>query len=169
MVRRKRHTLVTKQASDDGDGGLPPTTRRKRGNSWSGLRALAAPSSFLVLLTICLGWRLFQPKSADHDITSSRDTIMLRSIGARPRHKTEKTVALKQGHELLSREVTIPIKPKKAWLKDPAIAYPVRDVLSSEQICPYDEDFNMWIRKRTERWRKSAYLKEHKIWQDAIG
>jgi hypothetical protein len=78
-------------------------------------------------------------------------------------------VALKQGHELLSGRYITPLKPKAEWLKDSAVAYPVRDVLSSAQMCPDDEDFSKWIRARASRWHKPSYLEEHKIWQTAVG
>lgn len=81
------------------------------------------------------------------------------------------SIALKHAQHLQHAPITTLIKPKQDWLEEPHVSYgyPTRDVWSSEQMCPDDEDFNMWIRKRTMRWHRPGYLKEKGIWQADIG
>lgn len=81
------------------------------------------------------------------------------------------TAPLKHAQHLLAAPITTYIKPKRDWLVEPHVShgYPVRDVWSSEQMCPNDEDFNYWVRVRATRWQKREYREEHNIWQDAVG
>jgi len=88
-----------------------------------------------------------------------------------PSHKLAPLATLKHAHQLLSAPITTVIEPKPDWMEQPYVqyGYPVREVWSSEQMCEDDEDFNYWIRVRTQRWQKPKYLEEHGIWQAAIG
>lgn len=134
---------------------LAPPSRRRRQSNCKEIKALIF-RSVLTLLAMIFGWHSARPRVAFMSLRPSWRT-------------TKKSVGLKHGHELLSSRFTTPIKPKLEWLKEPDVAYPVRDVLSSVQMCPSDEDFTWWIRARNYRWSQPGYLEEHNIWQDAIG
>ena len=159
VVRRKK--TRTKTSSDAILSSLQ--TRRTRQGNYDSLSACITRPAFTILLLVFL-WYFVHPIYED---MSSRDDVEM-AMRPSPWHNAEQ-LALKQGHELLSGRFTTTIESKLEWLKDSDIAYPVRDVLSSVQMCPDDEDFNMWIRARAVRWHKPTYLAEHKIWQPAVG
>lgn len=91
-------------------------------------------------------------------------------LTTQPKLYKSSPVPLKHAQHLLSPPITTLIAPKADWLVKPnaAYGYPARDVWSSEQMCPNDQDFNYWIRTRHYRWNHGSYLKDNKIWQAAI-
>jgi len=167
-IRRKR-PLRTKQASvatSDGAHQSSHPTRRTRPRNCMGLRTLMARPIVTIVAAI-VGWKSVQPIYEYNYETASRHVDIVSFELSH--HKSRPTTALKQGHEILSGYFTHVLQLKQEWIKDTDIAYPVRDVLSSTQHCPDEEDFNMWIRARNSRWGKPSYLAEQKIWQMSIG
>jgi hypothetical protein len=114
----------------------------------------------LGIFTLVFVWKIACPWSVH-----TKDTLR----NERDSSQAFNPVALKQAHDLLNGRYSTDIAPEPEWLKhaDHA-AYPVRDITSSYQMCPDDEDINNWIRKRWFRWTETSFTEDHNVWQTAI-